>query len=66
MPNSYDELTCEEQAVVRAEWAERIEERRATLDLAAEFAAQGRSWVELDDKGLVIEHRPCGPQPSAN
>lgn len=53
--SSYDALTEEEQAIVRAEWAERIEERRAALDMAGEFAAQGRSWVELDDDGQVVE-----------
>ena len=51
----YDELGVEEQAVVRAEWAERIEERRTGLDLAATFAAEGRSFVELDDDDNVIE-----------
>lgn len=54
----YDELTAEEQAVVRAEWAERMRERLEALDLAAEFAEQGRSWVELDDDGNVVEYTP--------
>jgi alkylhydroperoxidase family enzyme len=53
--SSYDALTDEEQAIVRAEWAERIEQRRAALDITSEFAAQGRSWVELDDDGEVVE-----------
>ncbi len=53
--SSYDALTDEEQAIVRAEWAERIEERREALDIAGELAAQGRSWVELDDDGEVVE-----------
>ena len=66
MPSSYDELSSEEQLVVRAEWAKRIEERRAALDLAGQFTAHGRSWVELDDEGQVIERGPCGPlEPSA-
>jgi hypothetical protein len=52
---SYDTLTDEEQAIVRAEWAERIEQRRAALDIPAEHAAQGRTWVELDDDGRVVE-----------
>lgn len=51
----YDELTPEEQAVVRVEWADRMEERRRSLDLAEEFAASGRTWVELDDDGNVVE-----------
>ncbi len=51
---SYDALTAKEQAVVRAEWAARAETRRDALDLAARFAAEGRSWVELDDEGNVV------------
>jgi len=62
--SSYDALTDEEQAIVRAEWAERIEERRAALDVTGEFAAQGRSWVELDDGGNVVE-RGGKPEESA-
>lgn len=59
MPSSYDQLSGKEQALVRTEWAEGIEDRLAALDLAGEFAAQGRSWVELDDKGKVIERDPA-------
>lgn len=51
---NYDELTPHEQAVVRAEWAERMDARRRELDLAAEFANQGRSFVEVDDDGHVV------------
>lgn len=52
---SYDSLPAEEQAVVRAEWAARMEERRAALDLAERFTAEGRSWVELGPEGTVVE-----------
>ena len=52
---SYDSLSPKEQAVVRAEWSIKIDERRAALSLAEEFAAQGRSWVELDESGAVVE-----------
>jgi hypothetical protein len=55
---SYDTLSPDEQAIVRAEWAERIAQRRAALDLAATFTAEGRSWVELDDDGNVAERNP--------
>ena len=64
----YDGLSAEEQAVVRAEWAERMDARRQGLDLCAEFTAQGRRWVELDDAGKVVERgakspgEPGGPQ----
>ncbi len=64
---SYDELTAEEQAVVRAEWGERIEARRADLDLAKRFAEQGRSFAELDDDGRVLVRTPAskgGRRPS--
>lgn len=50
----YDRLTVREQAVVRAEWAERMDARREGLDLAQEFAGQGRSYVELDSDGAVV------------
>lgn len=53
---SYDDLTSEEQAVVRAEWVVRMAQRREELDLAAEFIAQGRSFVELDEDGNIVEH----------
>ena len=62
--SSYDALTDEEQALVRAEWSERIEERRAALDLSSEFVAEGRSWVELDEAGQVVE-RGREPEESA-
>lgn len=52
----YDELTVHEQAVVRAEWAERIAERRTDLNLAEKFDREGRSYVELDDDGNVVRH----------
>lgn len=51
---AYDALSAQEQAVVRAEWVERIEARRDVLDLAQEFTEQGRSYVELDDDGRVV------------
>lgn len=56
---SYDTLDAEEQAVVRAEWAERLDAHREALDLAESFAAEGRtSWVELDDTGNVVRRQP--------
>jgi len=53
---SYDRLTAEEQAVIRAEWSERIDARIGSLDLARSFAAEDQSFVELDDDGQVV-HR---------
>ncbi|MDT2007532.1 hypothetical protein FXW78_29250 [Rhodococcus opacus] len=52
----YDDLTDQEQAVVRAEWSERITERREGLDLAETFSRVGRSFVELDADGNVVRH----------
>jgi len=59
----YDALTDHEQAVVRAEWAERITERREGLNLAKEFADAGRSYVELDRDGNVVRHSATGARP---
>lgn len=61
---SYDSLGAKEQAVVRAEWAERMEEVRGSLDLAAQFSKAGRTWVELDDKGRVAP-RGSSKEPAA-
>ncbi len=52
---SYDALSPKEQAVVRAEWSIQLDERRAALDMAEELTAEGRSWVELDASGAVVE-----------
>lgn len=58
---SYDTLGDEEQAVVRAEWAERLVALRASVDLQDEFAAEGRtSWVGLDDQGNLVERFASG------
>lgn len=45
-------------AVDRAEWDERMDVRRKELNLAQEFAAEGRSYVELDDDGQVVRREP--------
>jgi hypothetical protein len=55
---SYDGLDSEQQAVVRADWSERIEDRIAQLDLAEEFSGQGRSSSELDEHGRVVRRTP--------
>lgn len=39
----YDELNDEEQAIVRAEWAERVEATRAALDIADETTVYDNS-----------------------
>jgi len=52
---SYDALNAKEQALVRAEWSERMNSLRGSLNLAEQFAAVGRTWVELDDEGNIVE-----------
>lgn len=47
----YDELSERAQAVVRANWDEQIAERAGDLNLAAEFVAAGRPWIEADAEG---------------
>ncbi|MCL6424040.1 ParD-like family protein [Brachybacterium sp. JHP9] len=56
---SYDDLTDREQAIARAEIDKRMEETRASLDLEAEFLAQGiTSWVSTDEHGNVEMQGP--------
>ena len=54
----YDDLDGQQQAVVRAAWAERVEEQAAGLDLAAVFASDGRRTASSAsaDGGEVITH----------
>lgn len=54
----YDSLTSQEQAIVRAEWAERMGVRRGSLDFAEEFAAAGEGYAELDEHGEVVHRTP--------
>lgn len=54
----YDKLNAHEQAIVRAEWAERMDALRDGLDLAQEFSDEGRSYVELDEDGQVVQRGP--------
>jgi hypothetical protein len=55
----YDDLSEEEQAVVRAEWWHRLEARRAQLDLAKRFAQEERTYVELDERRRVVTREPA-------
>lgn len=61
---SYDRLEAKEQAVVRAQWAERMAVYRERVDLPARFAATGRTWVELDDDGQVVDRAAPAVRPS--
>lgn len=53
---SYDGLGEQEQAIVRKEWAERVTILRDELNYAAEYAAAGESYSEVDEDGNVIVH----------
>lgn len=52
--SAYTGLNEREQAVVRAEWDERIAEGVAALDFEAEFTAAGDTWVVGDGKGGAV------------
>lgn len=63
---SYDDLGERDQAVVRANWDERIIESRARLDLAAEFTQAGRSWSEADEQGRLGVRNAATPANTDN
>jgi hypothetical protein len=50
----YDDLDEEAQAAARARWRRLIAERIRSLDLAAEFEAEGRPYATLDGDGNVV------------
>ena len=57
-----DMLDADEQALVRAMWAERFGRLHQQLDLAATFAAEGHAYAELDDEGNIVTVDPtAGP-----
>ena len=51
--SEYDSLNLHEQAVVRAEWASRIDQSRRGLRLDQVLAGQDREVVELASDGSV-------------
>ncbi len=55
---SYDGLTEESQAVVRAIWEERIAEQLGGLDLLSELRAAGDAWTESDADGAAVVRNP--------
>lgn len=56
----YDTLGTEEQAVVRARWAELMRERRESLDLVRNFGVRGETYVDMDAEGRIVRHAPDG------
>lgn len=57
----YSSLGEREQAVVRTEWDERIEDALADLDFTDELAEVGDSYVIGDGHGGAITVTPGGP-----
>lgn len=51
---SYDSLGEEEQALVRADWVQRVKTRVEELLYAAGFEADGDSYSELGDDGNLV------------
>lgn len=49
------------QAIVRAVWTEQMKQWRETLDLEAEFIAEGLLYAELDESGEAVVREPAGP-----
>ena len=52
---SYDDLSAREQAVVRAEWDERMTALRTGLNFDDEFSAAGDTWSKGDADGRAVE-----------
>lgn len=55
----YDDLSEDEQAIVRAEWSDRLLAEPDGVDLTEAFAAEGRSYVGLDDDGTIAHYGPA-------
>src|SRR4051812_10400856 len=58
--HSYDALDPLSQAVVRAEWDERMAAVRGTLDFTDKLAAAGLPWPEADATGKTVHRQPAG------
>lgn len=51
---TYDDLDKQTQADVRSMWEDHIAALRDSLNLSDDFAAEGRSWSEVDDDGSLV------------
>lgn len=58
---AFDDLDDEDQKAVAALWDRDMSQRIASLDLAAEFAASGAAYAELDEDGNVVEVPASAP-----
>ena len=54
----FDALPAREQAVVQAEWLERMTELRTSLRLNERFRAEGHQYAELGKDGNVVIRKP--------
>ena len=57
---AYDDLTGDEQAVVRTAWQERIEESLDHVDIGQQRLNNGKTYLALDEAGNVVRHNPDG------
>jgi hypothetical protein len=61
---SYDSLSPKEQAIVRANWDERMRALRKGVDLTPEFTRLGRRYAELDAAGRVVVRTTPATRPA--
>lgn len=51
----YDTLEAEEEAVVRAQWTNRLDAVADGIDLESEFTARGRrTWIDVAPDGAIV------------
>ena len=58
--DAYDELSGDEQALVRTAWQERIEGLLERVDVGRQRRNEGKTYLALDDAGNVVRHHPDG------
>ena len=56
----YDELTADEQAVVRTAWQDRIDDLVAEVDVGAKRLSEGQTYLALSEDDAVVRHHPDG------
>jgi hypothetical protein len=58
--SGYDELSADEQAVVRTVWQERIGDLVEKVDVGSSRLSAGKTYLTLDDAGSVVRRHPDG------
>lgn len=56
----YDDLTADEQAVVRTAWQERVDDLVERVDVGQQRLNDGKTYLALDEGGALIRHHPDG------